>query len=561
MNRGNWHGRVVPYPPQEVARYREAGLWGERTIAQEFRRIADEHPGSLALATPEQHLTFAELDQKTDLVAAGLLELGLVPGEPALLQLTNTAETIIAWYGLLKAGSIPICTLAFHRRHEISQIARLTGATVHVVEAGLPSFDLVAFAGEIAQLQSTIRHILTTRAPAGGGTMRIEDLGMGIDPVQACRLVDEVQAAIDPDDVAVFQLSGGTTGVPKVIPRLHAEYWYNARAYAQSWGWDSTCRVAFLGPIVHNAGIVCGLHGAHSAGAALVLGTFDPRVCFPLLRDEQATDLFLFPGIASTLIEDPLCAPAFATIQRLVLTGAKVPPLLFERFEAMGIHCLQLFGMGEGLFLRTKLDATRAVRVATVGNELSPLDEVRILEPDSEREVPLGEEGELCCRGLYTIRGYFDAAPHNARVFTSDGFYRTGDVAKAQIIDGVRCYSIEGRIKDLIDRGGEKINAEELEMLLSSHPAIQAAALVAMPDQRLGERACAYLIATGPERLGLSAIQQYLHEKGVAKYKWPERIEYIDAFPLTPVGKVSKRALREDIIARCAAELVQREER
>jgi 2,3-dihydroxybenzoate-AMP ligase len=561
MNRGNWHGRVVPYPLQEVARYRKAGLWGERTIAQEFRRIADEHPGSLALATPEQHLTFAELDQKTDLMAAGLLELGLVPGEPALLQLTNTAETIIAWYGLLKAGLVPICTLAFHRRHEISQIARQTGATVHIVEADLPSFDLVAFADEIAQLQPTIRHILTTRAAAGGSAMRIEDLGTGIDPAQARRLVDEVQAAIGPDDVAVFQLSGGTTGVPKVIPRLHAEYWYNARAYAQSWGWDPMCRVAFLGPIVHNAGIVCGLHGGHSAGAALVLGTFDPRVCFPLLRDEQTTDLLLQPGIASTLIEDPLCAPAFATIRRLVLSGAKVPPALFERLEAMGIHCLQLFGMGEGLFLRTKLDATRAVRASTVGNELSPLDEVRILEPDSEREVPLGEEGELCCRGPYTIRGYFDAASHNARAFTSDGFYRTGDVAKAQIIDGVRCYSIEGRIKDLINRGGEKINAEEIEVLLSSHPAIQAAALVAMPDQRLGERACAYLIATGPERLDLSALQQYLHEKGVAKYKWPERIEYIDAFPLTPVGKVSKKALREDINARRAVEQVQREER
>jgi 2,3-dihydroxybenzoate-AMP ligase len=134
-------------------------------------------------------------------------------------------------------------------------------------------------------------------------------------------------------------------------------------------------------------------------------------------------------------------------------------------------------------------ESPRAVRALSVGETLSPLDEVRILEPDSEREVPHGVEGELCCRGPYTIRGYFNATAHNARVFTSDGFYRTGGIARAQIIEGVQCYSIEGRIKDLVSRGNEKINAEEIEMLLGEHSAIQAAALVAMPDKRLGERA------------------------------------------------------------------------
>ncbi len=525
----------------EVSRYREAGLWGTRTIIQEVRRITEEHPNALAMITPQQRLTYAELDRKTDLVAAGLLDLGLEPGDPALLQLTNSAEAVIAWYALLKAGLVPVCTLSVHRAHEISQIAQQTQAVVHLVEAGLPSFDLVAFAREIAQMQPTLRQMITVHARADGNSTRLEDLGAYGDPARARRVVDDIQAAIDPDDVAIFQLSGGTTSVPKVIPRLHAEYWYNARAYAQTLHWDAHCRVAFLGPIVHNAGVVCGLHSTHSVGATLVLGTFDPGVCLPLLRDEAAIHLFLLPGIAQKLLEEPLAAAALAAVQQLVLAGAKVPLPLFDQLESMGMRCLQLFGMGEGLFLMTTPEAPRAVRALTVGTPLSPLDQVRILDPESEREVPDGTEGELCCQGPYTIRGYFNAAAHNARVFTSDGWYRTGDVVRAQVIEGTRCYSIEGRIKDLINRGSEKINAEEIEMLLSNHPAIQAAALVAMPDQRLGERTCAYLIASGDECLDLPAIQRYLEERGVAKYKWPERLVYVEAYPLTPVGKVSKK--------------------
>jgi 2,3-dihydroxybenzoate-AMP ligase len=558
MNREGWDELVVPYPPQDVARYREAGVWGTRTIMQEMRCIVDEHPDALALITQEQRLTYAELDQRADLVAAGLLELGLQPGEPALLQCTNTAEAIIAWYGLLKAGLVPVCTLPLHRRHEISQIAQQTKAVVHVVEAGLPSFDLIAFAQEIAQIQPTLRHVLTIRAPTGGNTTRIEDLGANFTPAEARQIVNDVQAAIDPDAVAVFQLSGGTTNVPKVIPRLHAEYWYNARAYASFLHWDATSRVAFLGPIVHNAGIVCGLHGVHSVGASLVLGSFDPRVCLPLLRNASVTHLFLFPGIALQLLEDPQAASAFAMLQQVMLAGARVPLPLFDQLEEMGIRTVQMFGMGEGMCLVTRPESPRAVRALSVGETLSPLDEVRILEPDSESEVPHGVEGELCCRGPYTIRGYFNAVAHNTRAFTSDGFYRTGDIARVQIIEGVQCYSIEGRIKDLVSRGNEKINAEEIEMLLGEHPAIQAAALVAMPDKRLGERACAYLIANSDEHLELPAIQRYLQDRGVAKYKWPERLEYIEAFPLTPVGKVSKKALREDMTTRLAEEAAQK---
>ena len=448
----------------------------------------------------------------------------------------------------LKAGLVPVCALAFHRAHEISQISRLVGAVGHLVEAGTRGFDLVAFGREQASGHPTLRHLVAIGAPDDADVPRLEDLGRGGDPAAARAWVDEIQARIDPDDVAVFQLSGGTTGVPKVIPRLHAEYWYNATAYARAWNWDETSRVAHLIPIIHNAGIICALHAAHSVGGCLVLATPDLDQALPLMAKAGTTDVLVGHGHYG-VIDHPAFRDVVPTLRTVVLSGAKVSPELFGRCEDLGLWTGQLFGMGEGLCCVTFPGAPRRARNETVGTPLSPLDEIRILEPGSETPVPDGDVGELCARGPYTLRGYFDAPEHNARAFTTDGFYRTGDLARLVAIDGIRYVSIEGRIKDVINRGGEKVNAEEVELLLLRHPAIAAAAVVAMPDPRLGERACAYLVArTAP--LTLPEVRAHLEALGVAKFKWPERLEWVDELPKTSVGKLDKKRLREDIARR-----------
>ncbi len=497
-------------------------------------------------------MTFAELDRRTDQVAAGLNGagqhgLGLRPGDPILFQVTNRLHSIVAWYAALKAGLIPVATLAAHRRHEISQVAARTGAVAHLVEADLAGFDLVAFAREHQADSPAIRCVITAGAagPAEGLT-RLEDLGRGIDPAAARQAVEAVQR-LDPDDVAVFQLSGGTTGVPKVIPRRHAEYWFNARAYAGRLGWDEQSRVAHLIPIIHNAGIVCGVHAPHSAGACLLLGTPDAAASLPLLISEKVTDILV--GHAHyQAVADRGVASLAGSVRRLVLSGAKVPPELFARIEALGVWSGQLFGMAEGFFGLTEISAPREARLATVGTPLSELDEFRILGPGTEEDLPDGVTGELCCRGPYTLPGYFDAAEHNAAAFTSDGFYRTGDLASVVTLDGTRYLSIDGRIKDVINRGGEKINAEEVELLLVRHRAVAQAAVVAMPDPRLGERSCAYLVAR-ESPVSLNEIREHLAALGVAKFKWPERLEWIDEFPRSNVGKVDKKALRQRIAA------------
>lgn len=545
----DWSGRVVPFQDELAERYRAAGLWGDLPIAAELRVVAERFAERDAVVAPEGRLTYAELDDRADRVAVGLVDLGIAPGDRVVLQLTNRLETIVLWYGLLKAGAIPVCTLAAHRGHEIGEISRRTQAVAHVVEADAPRFDFVGFAHEQREGHPTLRYVVTVGGP--GGDVTYDELAASADTARR-ELVDRIQQSLDPLDVAVFQLSGGTTGVPKVIPRSHAEYWYNARAYAEAWGWDETTRNGHLIPIVHNAGIVCGVHGPHSVGGCLLLATADLDRGLAFLADHGVTDVLLGHGHYAAP-EHPDFERVAATLRTVVLSGAKVPDRLFERLERLGLWSGQLFGMGEGFFATTRLDAPREARLTTVGTALSDHDEVRVLDPGSERDVPSGEVGELACRGPYTLPGYFDAPEHNARAFTSDGFYRTGDLVAVRSFDGSDYLSVEGRIKDVINRGGEKVSAEEVELLLMRHPGVAAVAVVGMPDPRLGERSCAYLVAAR-EPLTLGEVQAHLDGLGVAKFKWPERLEWVDELPKTPVGKIDKKRLGAAVVELLRAE-------
>jgi 2,3-dihydroxybenzoate-AMP ligase len=542
---------VVPHPAAEVDRYVATGAWGTRSLPTAFRQAAATYAERTALITPGMRLTYRELDARSDAVAARLLRSGLLPGERVLLQLTNSATAVVAWYGLLKAALIPVCTLAIHRRREIEQIGRQTGAVAHLVQADFPGFDLVGLAQEIAGLLPTMRQLLTVSAAPGKPGLRIENLQEHetSDKEQAELL--EIAESLDVHGPAVLQLSGGTTGTPKIIPRLHAEYRYNADLTSSWWGHTEQSVLAFGLPLAHNAALANGLHAAHGAGAALLLATPGADVMLPLMAEHGATWTMSPPGLAQEYLSHPAFDDAVARLGTWVLTAARVPRLVFDELTGRGVRVTQAFGMSEGLFLFTPLDAPADLRAETVGVPISPLDEVRVLQPGTEVEVAEGETGELAARGPYTIRGYLAALDRDREAFTADGFYRSGDLVRARRYEGTLSYSIEGRVKDLIDRGGEKINAEEVELLIAGHPAVAEMALVGMPDPRLGERGCAYIVPQDPQNPPtLADICAYLEAEGLAKYKWPERLELIDALPRTQIGKVSKMTLRADIGAK-----------
>lgn len=541
---------VLAYPPALVNSYRAAGLWNSRTIAQELQASIDGFGSSLALVDPNIQLTYNELGEITDRIAAGLLGLGLKPGERVLFQVTNHAWAVLAWYAVLKAGLVPVATLAQHRWHEISAISQQCKPAAHLFEPAFVGHDIRQLATEIARTNSSLRVKLTVGTGHGHrDEVSIESLA---DPDTSIdgprRLVDEVQQTMSPDSVAVLQLSGGTTSVPKLIPRLHAEYWYNSRAWAGAMNITDDSVALHLLPLVHNAGIICALHASHSVGGCFATSPPDNDGFLRAASRAAITHMLMTRPIVRVIQADPQLRGALTGLRTIAWADRAVPPSVIEEFETDTCKVIQMFGMGEGLCMLSDRNAPTAIRHGTQGAPVSAYDEVRVYKPETEDPVPPGRHGEMCVRGPYTIRGYYAAPERNAAAFTSDGLYRTGDIVTEVRYDGRSYYRLEDRIKDLINRGGEKINAEEVEELLLDHPDIDRAAVVAMPDDRLGERACAFLVLRPDvDRIDLEAVKVHLHARGVAKFKWPERLEVRADLPLTNIHKVNKAILRQQI--------------
>ncbi|MEN0135375.1 MAG: AMP-binding protein [Rhodococcus sp. (in: high G+C Gram-positive bacteria)] len=543
---------LTPYPSHAVDRYRHLGLWAGRSLPAELSDAARVHADRVALVTPEVRWTYRELFSRATRFGSGLLAgTELRAGDAVMFQMGNVAETVVAYLGCLIAGVRPVCTLPQHGEREVGLLAEHIGARGLLVQADFGRGEPLNTARSLLG-REVIGTVVVARGEPMDGAVAFEDL-MRIGGTRP------VPDPVDPDQIVVFQLSGGTTGLPKVAPRLHEEYVYNSKAWAAALGWSPATTLLYPLPLLHNAGIALALQPALLSGASVVLApSARIDVLLDLIEAERPTTLPLVPpALAIRLLEEPRSRTVdLSCIEDYIVGGQRLPVEIAERLrDELGISVRQMFGMAEGMFLVTPDEGSEELRFHTVGQPISASDEVRILEIDGTAEVPFGEVGEFCVRGPYTIRGYYRAERHNADAFTGDGFYRTGDLARAHHLDGTTVYSIEGRIKDVINRGVEKIHAEEVEELILRHPDVTNAALVAMPDAVLGERACVYLILEqNAPHLTVSTLGEFLLGQGLARYKLPERVEIVDEFPLSNVGKVSKKTLREQITAVLLAE-------
>lgn len=550
-----YHDGLVPLPAEECDRYRAAGLWTGRSLPAELVAAAKAHADRTALVTEEGSWVYRDLFAQAAGFAAGVRELaGARTGDAVMFQMGNVSETVIAYLGCLLGGLRPVCTLPQHGAREIGLLADHIGARLLVTQADFGGGRLAPIATQLLA-EGKVDRVVAARGSIGGALAFRDVVAAG----EGAALADLPWHDLDPNQVAVFQLSGGTTGLPKVAPRLHEEYAYNSRVWAESMGYSRSSVLLYPLPLMHNAGISLALQPALLTGARVVLASSaDVDLILDLIAEHRPDSLPLVPpAIAIRMLESPHANTVdLSCIRDFIVGGQRLAVEVAERLrDELGIAVRQMFGMAEGMFLLTPPGADEEVRHHTVGAPLSPLDEVRILDPVSEGEVPDGEVGEFAARGPYTIRGYYRAQKHNAAIFTTDGFYRTGDLARRHVRpDGV-FYSIEGRLKDVINRGVEKIHAEEVEEIIVRHPAVANVALVAMPDEVLGERACAYLIVEpGHEPPTVATLGDHLLGCGLAKYKLPERIEIVPAFPLTNVGKVAKKVLREDIARKLGAQ-------
>jgi 2,3-dihydroxybenzoate-AMP ligase len=371
--------------------------------------------------------------------------------------------------------------------------------------------------------------------------VRLEDL-LAREPRSSRAALEQI--SIDPADPALFLLSGGTTGIPKLIPRTHNDYLYNSRIAAAVCEIGAGDVLLDVLPIEHNLPLGCpGLQGFLLSGGTVVLGTSTrPRDVFELIQRHRVTHIHLVPALLIRWIDDPSLAEYDLSSLRVIQSGGqRLQPEVRRRADRAlpGCFIQENFGMAEGLIMFVRSSDPLEVRRETCGRPASPADEVYLVDSEGQ-VVPDGSPGELIVRGPYTLRGYFRSPEHNARAFTPDGFYRSGDLLR-KLPSGN--YVVEGRVKDLINRGGEKISAEEVENLILAHPAVLNVACVPYPDPVLGERMCACVVLRPSVSLSLESLVEFLAGFDIARFKLPERLEVFDALPLSGFGKVSKKDL------------------
>jgi non-ribosomal peptide synthetase component E (peptide arylation enzyme) len=544
---------VIYRSAAEADRYYRCGAWLRSPAGDALRAAALRAPDNPYILSADGDMTFAECDRRTEILAASLAQLGLRRGDRALFQMGTVPETIVALFGCYKAGVLPVCTLPQYREIEIGQLAELSKARAYFVQADFnPKFDQVRFARQMADRHPSIEFIIAARDRASSGVLDLEQLCSAIALDTAREQV--ASWAIDAEDVLTFQLSGGSTGVPKIIPRMHGEYLGQAHSWARRHKYRPSDALIWPLPLIHNAAMLLIVIPAVLETATIVLqDRFEPEVFLSAIEKFKVTYAGSIGPVAPRLLDYPDLARHDLSSLRLFIA--------LDRADAiephMGVRTTNLFGITEGLLMTSAPDDPPAARFKTVGRPTCELDEVRVLSPASEDPVPIGVEGELCFRGPYSLRGYYNAPEITAASFTKDGFFRSGDIVREMRIDRRSYFVFLGRIKDNISRGNEKFAAEEVENLIVRHPAIVDAKVVAMPDRYLGEKACAFIIPRpGRHHPAVAELAAFLVGEGLAKYKLPERIEVIDAFPVTRVGKIDKKAMREIIAQKLQDEAV-----
>lgn len=529
------------WPDEFARRYREKGYWQDLPLSDILTRHAQSD--APAVIDGARELTFHQLHRASDNLACALQAKGIARGETALVQLGNVAEFYITFFALLKIGVAPVNALFSHQRTELNAYAAQIKPALLIADRDHALFAGDDFLNAFTAEHGSVREVLLRN---GGGEHALE--------AAIQRPADNFIATPTPaDEVAFFQLSGGSTGTPKLIPRTHNDYYYSIRRSNEVCGITHETRYLNALPAAHNYAMSSpGSLGVFLAGGCVVLAN-DPSatLCFPLIEQHRINVTSLVPPAVSLWLQaiaEGADTAQLATLQLLQVGGARLSATLAARIPAeIGCQLQQVFGMAEGLVNYTALDDTPERIFNTQGRPMCPDDEVWVAD-ENGNPLPHGQVGRLMTRGPYTFRGYFNSPEHNASAFDANGFYCSGDLIS---IDDAGYITVQGREKDQINRGGEKIAAEEIENLLLRHEAVIHAALVSMEDSLLGEKSCAYLVVKKPVRA--VEVRRFLREQGVADFKLPDRVECLEALPLTPVGKVDKKQLRQWLAERAQA--------
>ena len=536
---------AVLLPPRR-ARMVAQGFWHDRTINDDLDACVAAHPDKLALTAVQvdtgtvTRFTYAELARMADRIAVGLTRLGVGRNDIVACQLPNWWQFTLTYLACSRIGAVVNPLMHIFRERELSFMLRHGKAKLVIAPKFFRGFDFEAMVTGLQPSLPDLRHVVVV---GGTGANSFEALLSGPEWEKASDAQDILtRHRPGPDDVTQLIYTSGTTGEPKGVMHSANTVMANIIPYAQRLALGADDVVLMASPMAHQTGFMYGLMMPIMLQARVVLqDIWEPKQAIALVQSEGATFTMastpFLTDLARTVAETGQGVP---TLKTFLCAGAPIPgPLVEQARAALGAKVVSAWGMTEnGAVTLTRLDDADERSFSTDGLPL-PGVEVRVVDID-HHDLPAGEAGKLLLRSCSNFGGYLHRPHLNGT--DADDWFDTGDLAR---IDAQGYLRITGRSKDVIIRGGENIPVVEIESLLYRHPAIAMAAIVAYPDERLGERACAVVVPKPGMGIDLPAIQAFLKEQKVAIQYIPERLIVRDALPSTPSGKIQKFKLRE----------------
>lgn len=547
----------------DIARWRAGGWWPELTLGQFFLRATERFADHTALvgitaseradaqlraAARPRRYRYRDVYHLASAVARSLEHHEVAPGDTVLLHLPNTVDYVVGFAGTVLHGAVPVCALHTCREGILARLGAHAGARYILSAAEHTPLDPATLHRHCQELGVPPLQVIT---------IDVADDGPGAHPSDTATAAAVTPAAAQSAAVGVVQLSGGTTGLSKLIPRTHAGYIYASSRQAELAGLTEASALLVVLPAAHNFPMTSpGIIGAWSVGAAVVMCPDpSPATAFPLITEQHVTHLSLVPPLAQAWLDAAARRTAdFSSLRVVGIGGARLAPAVAEKIEPVfGGRLQQIYGMAEGLANFTRLDDPAAVRVGTQGRPICPGDDIRIVS-ESGDAVPPGEEGELHTRGPYTITRYLGDSLRERAAFTADGYYRTGDLVRLTADGNLQ---VTGRLSDSINRAGETLSAAAIEDEVLAHPHVRDAVAVGIPDDTLGE---ALVVAVVVRDIAQSApdLRSFLRHQGLPDYMLPDFVVTVDSLPATGVGKNSRQHLQQHLAAQIQGAIDER---
>ncbi|HDP6722796.1 TPA: medium-chain fatty-acid--CoA ligase [Escherichia coli] len=542
---------TLTFNEQRRAAYRQQGLWGDASLADYWQQTARAMPDKIAVV--DNHgasYTYSALDHAASCLANWMLAKGIESGDRIAFQLPGWCEFTVIYLACLKIGAVSVPLLPSWREAELVWVLNKCQAKMFfaptLFKQTRPVDLILPLQNQLPQLQQIVG--VDKLAPATSS--------LSLSQIIADNTPLTTAITTHGDELAAVLFTSGTEGLPKGVMLTHNNILASERAYCARL--NLTWQDVFMmpAPLGHATGFLHGVTAPFLIGArSVLLDIFTPDACLALLEQQRCTCMLGATPFVYDLLNVLEKQPADLSALRFFLcSGTTIPKKVARECQQLGIKLLSVYGSTESSpHAVVNLDDPLSRFMHTDGYAAAGV-EIKVVD-DARKTLPPGCEGEEASRGPNVFMGYFDEPELTARALDEEGWYYSGDLCR---MDEAGYIKITGRKKDIIVRGGENISSREVEDILLQHPKIHDACVVAMPDERLGERSCAYVVLKAPHHsLSLEEVVAFFSRKRVAKYKYPEHIVVIEKLPRTASGKIQKFLLRKDIMRRLTQDVCE----